>query len=490
LSVSIDLDFSWEEKNNFSLFHFFLHFHYIDSIENGCDESEAPWQCPICKKKTPIDDFVFEPLFQRLLDTTSDAIMRARVDTIADTFKVVSAAQEAQLVVDLLFPGAASAAVSPGLKKFASSSATDSGSEDSSSSALSSRSRLKVGSTTVVDYAQAVTLIDSAAALFKLDEMCRKVKAPVCVIGDLHGQFEDLISMMSNGGMPPRTSYVFLGDYIDRGRRSLDTILLLFALKILYPDYITLLRGNHEEASICRVYGFYDECKRVYNARLWKRFCGAFDWLPIAALVDDAVLCIHGGISPQLHNMELLGKISRPCAVPQDGILCDLLWSDPEASIDMWQPNEDRGISFQFGAKALKVFMQQNDLQLVVRAHQVVQDGYEFFGDRMLVTVFSARTYGGEFDNDAAMMRIDEALKCSFFVRKGSGDDEFSESDSGTSSRSAERKKSKKVKKIHVTKATKDVVTAKDTLVSKILKKSSKKSKAKPAADDDDDEES
>jgi serine/threonine-protein phosphatase PP1 catalytic subunit len=454
----------------------------------------------VCKKKVSLEDFVFEPLFQKLLDSVSENVMRARIDTIADSFKVVTSAQEAQLVVDLLMPQAAKMQAQRGKEKAAAtgsaSESDDTASASASSASTSSKARLKVGNAVSVHYAQAVSVIDAATALFKLDAMKVEVKAPTCVIGDLHGQFEDLVSMLVNGGMPPDTSYVFLGDYVDRGRRSLDTILLLFSLKVLFPSHITLLRGNHEEASICRVYGFYDECKRTFNTKLWKKFCTAFDWLPIAAVVDDAVLCIHGGISPQLHNLKLVNKIARPCQVPQDGILCDLLWSDPETSIDMWQPNEDRGISFQFGTKALRVFMQQNDLQLVVRAHQVVQDGYEFFGDRSLVTVFSARNYGGEFDNDGAMLRIDAALKCSFFIRKGAADDD-SESESATSSIERTKKtKTRIMKKQHVTKNTKDVVTAKESLVNKVLKKSEasssstaakKKKKAAPSADEADD---
>lgn len=196
---------------------------------------------------------------------------------------------------------------------------------------------------------------------------------------------------------------------------SIETICLLLAYKIKYEENFFILRGNHECASINRIYGFYDECKKRYSLKLWKSFIDLFNCLPIAASIDDKILLLHGGISPELKTVEQLKKIMRPTDVPEEGLLCDLLWSDPDPNANGFAPN-DRGVSVIFDEKSLKKFLNKNDLDLLCRAHQVVEEGYEFFGDRELVTVFSAPNYCGEFDNSAAMMMVDENLMCSFKI--------------------------------------------------------------------------
>jgi diadenosine tetraphosphatase ApaH/serine/threonine PP2A family protein phosphatase len=146
-----------------------------------------------------------------------------------------------------------------------------------------------------------------------------------------------------------------------------------------------ILRGNHECASINRIYGFYDECRRRYNVKLWKTFCDTFNSLPIAAIIDEKIFCTHGGLSPEHASMEQIRRIMRPTDVPDQGLLCDLLWSDPDKDIRGWGEN-DRGVSFTFGADIVSRFLNRFDLDLVCRAHQVVEDGYEFFAERRLGT--------------------------------------------------------------------------------------------------------
>ncbi|PUZ56695.1 hypothetical protein GQ55_5G348200 [Panicum hallii var. hallii] len=238
-----------------------------------------------------------------------------------------------------------------------------------------------------------------------------------CLLGDIHGQFVDLLRLFDLGGYPPASTYIFLGDYVDRGKQSLETICLLLAYKLKFPDNIYLLRGNHEDAKINRVYGFYDECKRRFNVRLWKIFCDCFNCLPMAALIDDKVLCMHGGLSPELNSLDQIKDIERPTEIPDYGLLCDLLWSDPSPDTEGWGES-DRGVSCTFGADKLVEFLEKNDLDLVCRAHQVVEDGYEFFAERRLVTIFSAPNYCGEFDNAGALLSIDESLMCSFQILK------------------------------------------------------------------------
>ncbi|CAA6662038.1 unnamed protein product [Spirodela intermedia] len=208
-------------------------------------------------------------------------------------------------------------------------------------------------------------------------------------------------------GIPPASKYLFLGDYVDRGKFSLETICLLLAYKLKYPEGFFLLRGNHEDAKINRIYGFYDECKRRFNVRLWKTFTDCFNCLPAAALIDGRILCMHGGISPDLKSLQQIEEITRPTDVPDCGLLEDAGWAAG-----------DRGVSFSFGADILSEFLTKLDLDLICRGHQVVEDGYEFFGERRLVTIFSAPNYCGEFDNAGALLSIDETLTCSFEIIK------------------------------------------------------------------------
>ncbi|XP_048476690.1 serine/threonine-protein phosphatase PP1-alpha catalytic subunit-like [Rhincodon typus] len=187
---------------------------------------------------------------------------------------------------------------------------------------------------------------------------------------DIHGQYYDLLRLFEYGGFPPESNYLFLGDYVDRGKQSLETICLLLAYKIKYPENFFLLRGNHECASINRIYGFYDECKRRYNIKLWKTFTDCFNCLPIAAIVDEKIFCCHGGLSPDLQSMEQIRRIMRPTDVPDQGLLCDLLWSDPDKDVQGWGEN-DRGVSFTFGAEVVAKFLHKHDLDLICRAHQI-----------------------------------------------------------------------------------------------------------------------
>ncbi|KAL8381381.1 hypothetical protein RB595_005580 [Gaeumannomyces hyphopodioides] len=250
----------------------------------------------------------------------------------------------------------------------------------------------------------------SQPALLELD-------APVKIVGDVHGQYTDLIRMFEMCGFPPSANFLFLGDYVDRGKQSLETILLLLCYKLKYPENFFLLRGNHECANVTRVYGFYDECKRRCNVKVWKTFVDTFNTLPIAAIVAGKIFCVHGGLSPTLSHMDDIRNIARPTDVPDYGLLNDLLWSDPADMEQDWEANE-RGVSYCFGKKVITEFLAHHDFDLVCRAHMVVEDGYEFFNDRVLVTVFSAPNYCGEFDNWGAVMSVSSELLCSFELLK------------------------------------------------------------------------
>lgn len=261
------------------------------------------------------------------------------------------------------------------------------------------------------------TLIIKCKDILVKQPMLLDLEAPINIMGDIHGQFFDLLRLFEFSGFPPKANYLFLGDYVDRGKQSIETICLLMAYKVKYPENFFLLRGNHESETVNRLYGFYDECRRRYNLRLWKLFTDLFNWMPVAALIDDKIFCVHGGLSPELNTLDQISKIVRPTEIPNNGLLCDILWSDPDEKCDNWEEN-DRGVSFVFSKNIVKKFIDKNNIDLICRAHQVVQDGYEFFCDRCLVTVFSAPDYCGEYTNSGGIMIVDENLMCSFKVLK------------------------------------------------------------------------
>ncbi|XP_016930066.2 serine/threonine-protein phosphatase alpha-2 isoform [Drosophila suzukii] len=270
--------------------------------------------------------------------------------------------------------------------------------------------------------------------LFLTQPMLLELSAPVKICGDLHGQFKDLLRIFQQCGIPPASNYLFLGDYVDRGLHSIETLALLLTYKLRYPETFFLLRGNHESADVNRVYGFFDECKRRYSIKLWRCFVDCYDCMPVAAIVADRIFCVHGGLSPDLNNLDDIRRLHRPTEVPSDGLLCDLLWSDPDETTGTWAAN-DRGVSYTFGSGIVEGFLLQHKFNLIVRAHQVVEDGYEFFADRQLVTIFSAPNYCNIFDNSGAVLVVDNNLVCHFVIirpRPGIRPTGF-ESDSGSS---------------------------------------------------------
>jgi len=184
-----------------------------------------------------------------------------------------------------------------------------------------------------------VKIVRAAREIFLQQPMLLEVSAPVNICGDTHGQYSDLLRLFEIGGFPPQANYLFLGDYVDRAKQSIEVITLALCYKIKYPESFFLLRGNHECASLNRIYGFYDECKRRYSVKLWRIFADSFNCMPVAAVVEDKILCMHGGLSPDLDHLSQIFDIPRPTDVPDEGLLCDLLWADPDSNVMGWGYN-------------------------------------------------------------------------------------------------------------------------------------------------------
>ncbi|KAL1132018.1 hypothetical protein AAG570_011628 [Ranatra chinensis] len=248
-------------------------------------------------------------------------------------------------------------------------------------------------------------LCDIVCDLLLEEPNIQPVSTPVTVCGDIHGQFYDLEELFRNGGQVPDTNYIFMGDFVDRGYYSLETFTRLLTLKARWPDRITLLRGNHESRAITQVYGFYDECQNKYgNPNAWKYCCRVFDLLTVAALIDEQVLCVHGGLSPDILTLDQIRCIERNQEIPYKGAFCDLVWSDPE-EVETWSVSP-RGAGWLFGAKVTHEFMDINQLKLICRAHQLVHEGFKYMFDDKLVTVWSAPNYCYRCGNTASILEF------------------------------------------------------------------------------------
>eukprot|EP00826_Nyctotherus_ovalis_P053210 TRINITY_DN687_c0_g1_i7.p1 TRINITY_DN687_c0_g1~~TRINITY_DN687_c0_g1_i7.p1 ORF type:complete len:251 (+),score=69.84 TRINITY_DN687_c0_g1_i7:157-909(+) len=230
---------------------------------------------------------------------------------------------------------------------------------------------------------EVIGLCKKARELFASEYNIVNVDAPVTICGDIHGQYFDLFELFKTGGESPDTNYVFLGDFVDRGYSSVETFLLLLALKIRYPDRLTFLRGNHESRQITQVYGFYDEVLKKYGSiTVWKECTDLFDYLPLACTVEGKVFCVHGGLSPNVNKLDDIMQITRNQEIPHEGPMCDLVWSDPggnlEDHVDItgWSQSS-RGAGFVFGKDVVEKFNHTNGIDLICRSHQLVQAGYQ-----------------------------------------------------------------------------------------------------------------
>lgn len=283
------------------------------------------------------------------------------------------------------------------------------------------------------------------------------IAAPVTVVGDIHGQFFDMIEIFKIGGFCPDTNYLFLGelslrvvacsnarlssnflcpitrplptggapiaktafvsgDYVDRGLFSVETISLLVCLKLRYPSRVHLIRGNHESRGVTQSYGFYTECNRKYgNANVWHYFTDMFDFLTLSVVINNQIFCVHGGLSPSIHSIDQIKIIDRFREIPHEGPMADLVWSDPDPERDEFSLSP-RGAGYTFGAQVVKKFLEVNKMNHILRAHQLCQEGYQVLYEDRLSTVWSAPNYCYRCGNMASVLEVSDQTERFFNV--------------------------------------------------------------------------
>ncbi|KAG2196276.1 hypothetical protein INT47_012498 [Mucor saturninus] len=268
---------------------------------------------------------------------------------------------------------------------------------------------------------QALHILTSTRDILRGEPNLLRMPAPITICGDVHGQFYDVLKLLEVGGNPADTRYLFLGDYVDRGYFSIECVLYLWAHKMWYPDSFFLLRGNHECRHLTEYFTFKLECETKYSEKVYNAVMECFDSLPLAAVVNDQFLCVHGGLSPELKTLKDIEDIDRFRETPTSGLMCDLLWSDPFEEFDndagpKFEHNHVRGCSYFYSYRAACSFLEKNHLLSVIRAHEAQANGYRMYrknkstGFPALMTIFSAPNYIDVYNNKAAVLRYDKSV--------------------------------------------------------------------------------
>ncbi|KAJ7855960.1 Metallo-dependent phosphatase-like protein [Mycena olivaceomarginata] len=266
----------------------------------------------------------------------------------------------------------------------------------------------------------ALYILDHATELLSSEPNMVEVPGPVTICGDIHGQYYDLMKLFDVGGALINNSYLFLGDYVNRGCFGIECLLYLYTLKLWFPHKITLLRGNHECQQLTEYFTFKRECLHKYSPRVYDACLASFRALPIAALVDGRFFCVHGGLSPELELLSDIEALNRFVEPGSAGLLCDLLWSDPIAGFGheenavppgtTFLHNVTRGCSFFFTYAAACQFLKRNGLVGIIRGHEVQEAGYAMLRKTptkqspAVITIFSAPNYLDVYKNQGAIL--------------------------------------------------------------------------------------
>lgn len=257
----------------------------------------------------------------------------------------------------------------------------------------------------------AVDICRTARQMFQDEPVFLELRSPCIIVGDIHGHILDLYRILTTLGLPPRRKYLFLGDIVDRGEFSVETLLLVFLLKIVFPDDVHIIRGNHEFRFLTEECGFLSQAVDIYsNIDMYQESLKAFSYMPIAARIDNHILCVHGGIGPETHSLSQLWSLPRPINEFGRDLLDSVLWSDPSEDCDTFEPSS-RGSGYFFGEKALQKFMEATQIDLIIRGHECVSGGIQWLFDKHLVTVFSASNYCGIAGNEAGVLEIEPGMK-------------------------------------------------------------------------------
>ncbi|PVF96761.1 Metallo-dependent phosphatase [Serendipita vermifera] len=264
---------------------------------------------------------------------------------------------------------------------------------------------------------QTIFLLQRVTEIFRKESNVLRLYGPVTICGDIHGQYFDMVHWMmpKYGGNPLKVNYLFLGDYVDRGYFSVEVLLWLFSLKIIRPEGINMLRGNHESKHLTNYFTFRIECTRKYSERIYEAFVEVFKTMPLAAVVDDKFFCVHGGIGPESRTLDEIEKINRFVEIPNKGPMCDLLWSDPAPpgsellpNNPLFLPNPIRGCACYYTYEAVCQFLEENNLISIIRGHEAQFEGYNMLkrtkaGYPSVITVFSAPNYCDAYSNEGAI---------------------------------------------------------------------------------------
>ena len=250
-------------------------------------------------------------------------------------------------------------------------------------------------------------ILQKTTEIFQNEESMLNVQSPVFVVGDLHGNLVDLLTILKSNGSPPWTRYVFLGDLIDRGEFSIETILFIYLMKICFPKDVFIIRGNHEISGVCIKFGFKREIAKKYTSKLlFKSFCRTFSFTPFAALIDSHILCIHGGIGPFVKSIKAIANVKRPITrLHTKQAPFDILWSDPNDNCVVDYEKSPRGYGHLFGKEHCIEFEKNNGLSLIIRGHEVATSGVNYGFDGRILTVFSASNYC-QMANDGGVVEV------------------------------------------------------------------------------------
>lgn len=249
-------------------------------------------------------------------------------------------------------------------------------------------------------------LIDKVSLCFQRENSLLKLNMDIIVIGDLHGHILDLFRILKKFGPPPQRNYLFLGDIIDRGEFSIETLVLIYVMKVLYPHKVYIIRGNHEFKDLCTHCGFTNELRDTYNSiNLENDLMDSFDHIPLAAVVNNKTLCVHGGIGPELTNIQQIAQMNRPIRTFNDEFTESLVWSDPSQNNEGFVPSS-RGSGYFYGEDVLKKFLSENNIDVLVRGHECIDSGVLTLFDKKLVTVFSASNYCGVTPNNSGVLTL------------------------------------------------------------------------------------